>query len=104
MPPAPPTFSMITCWSRSSERRAPRIRPTVSEALPAANGMTMVTGRVGQSSAAADHDEIEANAANAADEKKQPMTADGIMKIEAASTSNPKRTKIKKQHKRFSKC
>ena len=48
MPPAPPTFSMMTCWPSTSESRAPRMRATVSEALPAANGTTMVTGRVGQ--------------------------------------------------------
>src|SRR5262249_41248937 len=33
--------------------RAPRTRATVSDALPAANGTTRLTGRVGQSSAAA---------------------------------------------------
>src|SRR5258708_35454449 len=51
MPPAPPTFSMITCWPRTSERRAPRIRPITSPAPPAANGMIMVSGLVGQACA-----------------------------------------------------
>src|SRR5258707_891263 len=36
MPPAPPTFSMITVWRRTSERRAPRIRPMTSVGPPAA--------------------------------------------------------------------
>src|SRR5437879_2281831 len=46
-------FSTRTCWPNSSERRPPRIRATVSEALPAANGTTMLTGRTGQTCAAA---------------------------------------------------
>src|SRR5262249_47937312 len=48
MPPAPPTFSMITCWLRTSERRRPRMRPSTSVPPPAANGTTMVSGRAGQ--------------------------------------------------------
>ena len=48
MPPPPPTFSMITCWPSASERPTARTRPAVSDELPAANGTTMVTGRVGQ--------------------------------------------------------
>src|SRR5580704_657554 len=53
MPPPPPTFSMITCWPKISDRRAPRIRASTSDPLPAGNVTTMVTGRVGQSCAAA---------------------------------------------------
>src|SRR5262245_20572860 len=49
MPPEPPTFSIMTCWPKSSERPGARMRPTVSAGPPAANGTTMVTGRVGQS-------------------------------------------------------
>src|ERR1700730_37939 len=41
-------FSTTTCWPSTSDRRAARMRPTVSEALPAANGTTNVIGRVGQ--------------------------------------------------------
>src|SRR5260370_15950429 len=48
IPPAPPMFSTTTCWPSTSDRRAARMRPTVSEALPAANGTTNVIGRVGQ--------------------------------------------------------
>src|SRR6266568_6969384 len=48
MPPAPPTFSTITCWPKTSERRGARTRPRASAPPPAANGTTMVTGRVGQ--------------------------------------------------------
>src|SRR5437762_11928241 len=53
MPPAPPTFSTITCWPKSSERRGVRIRAMTSDVPPAAAATTMVTGRVGQSCAAA---------------------------------------------------
>src|ERR1700719_2219781 len=53
MPPPPPTFSMITCWPKISERREPRIRAKTSDPLPAGNVTTIVTGRVGQSCAAA---------------------------------------------------
>ena len=45
--------AIMTCWSRSSERRGARIRPTVSLELPAANGTTMVIGRLGQFCASA---------------------------------------------------
>jgi hypothetical protein len=48
MPPAPPTFSMITCWPRTSESRRPTMRPSTSVPPPAANGTTMVSGRLGQ--------------------------------------------------------
>jgi hypothetical protein len=48
MPPAPPTFSKSTGWPKSSESRDAKIRPKTSPALPAANGYTIVTGRVGQ--------------------------------------------------------
>src|ERR1019366_467609 len=53
MPPAPPSFSMITRWPKISPSRAARIRPMMSPAPPAANGITMVTGRSGQFCAAA---------------------------------------------------
>src|SRR5262245_66287321 len=48
MPPAPPTFSKSTGWTKSSESRDAKIRPKTSPALPAANGYTIVTGRLGQ--------------------------------------------------------
>src|SRR5262249_27302391 len=51
MPPAPPTFSMTTCWPRISLSRAARMRATVSTGPPAAYGTTRLTGRVGQSCA-----------------------------------------------------
>ena len=53
MPPAPLTFSMTTCWPRTSDRRTLRMRAMLSEALPAANGTTIVSGRIGQSCAVA---------------------------------------------------
>jgi hypothetical protein len=53
MPPAPPTFSTITCWPRISDSRAATIRPMMSAPPPAANGTTMVMGRLGQLCAAA---------------------------------------------------
>src|SRR4029079_9290675 len=48
MPPPPPMFSMNTCCPSASESPMARTRPAVSEELPAANGTTMETGRVGQ--------------------------------------------------------
>ena len=51
MPPAPPIFSMITCCCSASLNPACKIRATASIGPPAANGTTMVTGRVGQVSA-----------------------------------------------------
>src|ERR1019366_995642 len=53
MPPAPPTFSMITCWPSSSDKRGASTRAMVSVAPPAPNGTTMVTGRVRHVCAAA---------------------------------------------------
>src|SRR5438445_1641874 len=53
MPPAPPTFSMITGRPSTSESRGMRMRPSTSSAPPAANGITMVTGRDGHSCATA---------------------------------------------------
>src|SRR5882757_9896498 len=57
MPPAPPMFSITTCWPSGPAMPAARMRPTVSDALPAANGTTMLSGRDGQSSAETVHDE-----------------------------------------------
>ena len=48
MPAAPPTFSTITCCPSASDMPTEMIRAAVSLELPAANGTTMVTGRVGQ--------------------------------------------------------
>src|SRR5262244_1707899 len=53
MPPAPPTFSMMTGLPSTSDRRGPTIRATTSSAPPGANGITMVIGFAGQSCAAA---------------------------------------------------
>src|SRR5262245_39881980 len=53
MLPAPGTFSTITGWPTSSDSRAAMMRAEVSTGPPAANGTTMVTGRVGQSCARA---------------------------------------------------
>jgi hypothetical protein len=44
---------MTTCWPKISDKRAPRIRARTSDPLPAGNVTTIVTGRVGQSSATA---------------------------------------------------
>ncbi len=49
MPPAPLMFSITTCLPIASLRYGDRMRPSVSTGPPAANGTTMVTGRVGQS-------------------------------------------------------
>src|SRR5262245_63235267 len=64
MPPAPPTFSTTTCWPSNSLMRCAMTRPIVSCGPPAANGMTIVTGRVGKSWAVAWP--AETSAANAA--------------------------------------
>src|SRR5262249_10288670 len=53
MPAAAPTFSTITCWPRLWLRCGENTRAMTSNAPPAANGTTMVTGRVGQSCAMA---------------------------------------------------
>src|SRR5215813_2271756 len=53
MPPAPPTFSTMTCWPNSSERRDARTRVRTSPAPPAASGTTIDNGRIGQLWAAA---------------------------------------------------
>ena len=47
MPPAPVAFSTITGCPSNSLIRAPMMRPTVSNAPPAANGTTSVIGRDG---------------------------------------------------------
>src|ERR1700674_5364015 len=51
MPPAPPTFSTITCCCKASLKADCRIRATASIGPPAANGTTIVSGRIGQVSA-----------------------------------------------------
>src|SRR4051812_30938070 len=58
-------FSIPPCWPSGPDMPAARMRPTVSDALPAANGTTMLSGRDGQSSARAVSDEA-ANAQAAA--------------------------------------
>src|SRR6476661_4789580 len=52
MPPAPPAFSTITCWPNSSPRRGVKTRIRPSLPPPAARGITIVMGRLGQSWAA----------------------------------------------------
>src|SRR5437870_3401282 len=53
MPPAPATFSTTTCLPRTSPRNCSTMRPSTSTGPPAANGTTMVRGRLGQPSSAA---------------------------------------------------
>src|SRR5262249_59798047 len=66
MPAAAPTFSTITCWPKLMLRYGAKTRAKTSNAPPAANGTTMVTGRVGQSCASADeHRAMSATAAAA---------------------------------------
>src|SRR5215510_2927895 len=48
MPAAPPTFSITNCCPSTSDIPTARMRAAVSVELPAANGTTTVTGRVGQ--------------------------------------------------------
>ena len=48
VPPAPPTFSMITVWLfRPLRSTSAKSRATLSVGPPAANGTTMVTGLSG---------------------------------------------------------
>src|SRR5438094_37208 len=51
MPAAAPMFSTITCWCRICESGGVNTRAMTSNAPPAANGTTKVSGRVGQSCA-----------------------------------------------------
>src|SRR3984893_10222532 len=51
MPPAPATFSTITCCPSTSLMRCATMRPMPSCGPPAANGITIVTERVGHSCA-----------------------------------------------------
>src|SRR5215831_7687536 len=53
MPPAPPMFSITTCWPSTSLSRCPKMRAMVSTGPPAAYATTMVIGRDGQSCAGA---------------------------------------------------
>jgi len=62
MPPPPGTFSMMIGWPSVSPSVGCRMRASESIGPPAANGTTMVIGRLGQSSALAP----ETNAASAA--------------------------------------
>src|SRR5262245_19479139 len=66
MPAAAPTFSTITCWPKLMLRCGAKTRAKTSNAPPAANGTTMVTGRVGQSCACADEHKATSAAAAAA--------------------------------------
>ncbi len=53
MPPPPGKFSTITGWPRIWVMRFAMMRPMTSVPPPAAHGITMVSGCVGQSSAKA---------------------------------------------------
>src|SRR6185437_8544942 len=66
MPPPPGTLSTITCLPMASPRYCARIRPSTSTGPPAANGTTMVTGRVGHSCAWTTDVAISAASASAA--------------------------------------
>src|SRR6185436_1865781 len=66
MPPPPGTLSTITCLPMVSPRYCARIRPSTSTGPPAANGTTMVTGRVGHSWAWTTDVHISAASASAA--------------------------------------
>src|ERR1044071_1399198 len=66
MPPPPGTLSTITCLPIASPRYCARIRPSTSTGPPAANGTTMVTGRVGHSCACTTVVAISAASASAA--------------------------------------
>src|SRR3954468_12403008 len=75
MPPAPPTFSTITVQPSNSESRGARIRPIRSPPPPAANGTTIVTGRVGYSCAAAGAISAQTSAA-ATSERRTSLATD----------------------------
>src|SRR5882672_4498172 len=47
VPPAPSLFSITTVWPRVLDIDAPSVRATVSVGPPAADGTTIVSGRVG---------------------------------------------------------
>ena len=66
MPPPPGTLSTITCLPMASPRYCARMRPSTSTGPPAANGTTMVTGRVGHSCACATDVATSAASASAA--------------------------------------
>jgi hypothetical protein len=53
VPPAPPTFSMMTGCPSFWRSTSPRSRATLSVGPPAAKGTTMVTGFSGYSASAA---------------------------------------------------
>src|SRR5512144_1265053 len=92
MPPAPPTFSMITCWPSTSDSRRPTIRPMTSVPPPAANGTTMVSGRAGQLSAA-----IAPSAPKPATTKAKPITCLGgivFLRRAAAAYSGTGQTRL----------
>src|SRR5215469_11143815 len=73
MPPAPPAFSTMTCWPKTSARRAARMRPMTSAPPPAANGTTIVSGRLGQPCAVADWARPSEQAAASAIRRRQPV-------------------------------
>jgi hypothetical protein len=47
VPAAPATFSITTVWPRLAVMRSPMTRATMSVGPPAANGTTIVIGRLG---------------------------------------------------------
>jgi hypothetical protein len=47
LPPAPPTFSMMTGWPSSGRMRSAMMRPTTSVDPPGGNGTTKVICRDG---------------------------------------------------------
>ena len=53
VPPAPPMFSMTTCWPSVRDMCSATIRAVTSVVPPAVNGTIKVIGRVGKFCAAA---------------------------------------------------
>src|ERR1051325_5124846 len=66
LPPAPPTFSMITGWPSDGRIASPMMRAAVSVDPPGGNGTIRVTGRDGNACACAWLVTRAANAASAA--------------------------------------
>src|SRR3954447_24640611 len=66
LPPAPPLFSIMTCWPQISDRRAAAMRAAASAPPPGGKPTIMRTTRVGQDAACADAIRGRAGVASAA--------------------------------------
>src|SRR3954466_4089054 len=81
LPPAPPLFSIMTCWPQISDSRAAAMRAAASAPPPGGKPTIMRTTRVGQAAACVDAMPGRAGVASAAAPKRRNSRRRSVMAI-----------------------